>query len=52
MGTFFIWFFTTQGQGKSLTAPQAIPTIQAFITGAAAHGDVAANITSWRVTLH
>ena len=52
MGTFFIWFFTIQGQGKKLTATQAVTTIQTFIASATAHSNMSANIASWRIALH
>ena len=52
MGTFFIWFFTIQGQGKKLTTTQAIPTIQTFVTGATAYSNVSANIASRCIRLH
>jgi hypothetical protein len=38
--------------GKKLTATSLVTTIQAFITGAAAHHDMTAYVTGWCITLH
>jgi len=52
MGTFFIWFFTIQGQVKKLAAAQAIAAIQALVARPTAHCNVPADVASRGVTLH
>lgn len=49
MGTLFIWFFCPN---MFLTATTLVATVQAFIAGAAAHHDMATNVTGRRITLH
>ena len=52
-GPSFHFFSSPSGEvRRGLTTTSLVAAVQAFVTGAAAHHDVAAYITGRRITLH